>query len=112
MAEPEYTKLYYSIGEVAEMLNVNTSLIRYWEKEFSAIRPKKNRRGNRLFTVKDIETLKYIYHLVKVDGHTLEGVKKLLKAREGKKDGKYHTLQTLERLKSFLTELRDELDKA
>ena len=73
-----FNKLYYSIGEVAELLGVNASLIRFWEKEFDAIKPKKNAKGNRKFTPKDIETLKRIYDLVKVKGYTLEGAKKEL----------------------------------
>ena len=75
------TKLYYSIGEVADMFNVNTSLIRFWEKEFVIIQPKKNRKGNRLFTPKDIETFNKIYHLVKTEGYTIEGAKKALKIK-------------------------------
>jgi DNA-binding transcriptional MerR regulator len=75
------TKLYYSIGEVADMFNVNTSLIRFWEKEFGIIQPKKNRKGNRLFTPKDIETFNKIYHLVKTEGYTIEGAKKALKVK-------------------------------
>ena len=76
------TKLYYTIGEVSSMFNVNTSLIRFWEKEFQVISPKKNRKGNRLFTIKDIEYINKIYHLVKIKGFTLEGAKNSLKAKE------------------------------
>lgn len=75
----ELTKLYYSIGEVAQMFDVNTSLIRFWEKEFPTIKPKKNKKGNRLFSPKSILELQKIYQLVKVNGHTLEGAKKALK---------------------------------
>ena len=77
----EISKLYYSIGEVAEMFDVNPSLIRFWEKEFSAIKPKKNKKGNRLFTAKDIDNLKRIYQLVKIEGYTLEGAKTQLKSK-------------------------------
>lgn len=73
------TKLYYSIGEVAEMFDVKTSLIRFWEKEFTQLKPKKNKKGNRLFTVKDIEKLNYIFILVKEQGFTLDGAKNQLK---------------------------------
>ncbi len=76
------TKLYYTIGEVSTMFNVNTSLIRFWEKEFQVISPKKNRKGNRLFTIRDIENINKIYHLVKIKGFTLEGAKNSLKAKE------------------------------
>jgi len=75
------TKLYYSIGEVADMFQVNTSLIRFWEKEFSIIQPKKSKKGNRMFTVKDIENFNKIYNLVKTNGYTLEGAKKALKEK-------------------------------
>lgn len=75
------TKLYYTIGEVADMFSVNASLIRFWEKEFGIIQPKKNRKGNRLFTPKDIETFNKIYQLVKSEGYTIEGAKKALKLK-------------------------------
>lgn len=75
----ELTKLYYSIGEVAQMFDVNTSLIRFWEKEFSSIKPKKNKKGNRLFSPESVIEIQKIYQLVKIDGHTLEGAKKALK---------------------------------
>lgn len=79
--ESELTKLYYSIGDVAKMFDVNTSLIRFWEKEFPSVQPKKNKKGNRLFSPKNIMELQRIYHLVKVEGHTLEGAKKALKTK-------------------------------
>ncbi len=79
--EKELKKLYYSIGEVAKMFDVNSSLIRFWEKEFSIIKPKKNKKGNRLFTPKDISNFNKIYHLVKVEGHTLEGARNALKRK-------------------------------
>lgn len=91
------------------MFEVNTSLIRFWENEFDILKPKKNKKGNRLFTQKDVDNLKIIYHLVKERGFTLDGAKK--KLRQNKED----TIQTeeiVERLKeirSFLVELRDNL---
>jgi len=77
--ETEIVKLFYSMGEVAEMFDVNASLIRFWEKEFDIIKPKKNKKGNRLFTPADIDNFKVIYNLVKEQGLTLEGAKKYLK---------------------------------
>ena len=71
-------KLFYSMGEVAEMFDVNASLIRHWESQFSVIRPKRNKKGNRLFSPQDVENLKLIYHLVKERGMTLEGAKNCL----------------------------------
>lgn len=81
MSEPKKIsrKLYYSIGEVAKIYNVNTSLIRFWEKEFDIIKPKKNKKGNRLFTPKDLDNFNKIYELVKIEGFTLDGAKKALK---------------------------------
>lgn len=107
--EKPITKLYYSIGEVAKMFDVNTSLIRFWEKEFDILKPKKNKKGNRLFTQKDVDNLKVIYHLVKERGFTLDGAKK--KLRENK-DDTIQNEQIVERLKEirgFLVELRDNL---
>src|SRR3989344_5045779 len=75
-------KLYYSIGEVAKMYNVKNSLIRFWEKEFGVIHQHKNNKGNRLFTKKDLEIFAKIYQLVKVQGYTLEGAKKVLKLKQ------------------------------
>ena len=77
--EKELTKLYYTIGEVADLFSVNTSLIRFWEKEFPFIKPKKNKKGNRLFTPKEIVKIDRIYRLVKEKGYTLEGARKALK---------------------------------
>ena len=73
------TKLYYTIGEVSDMFEVNASLIRFWEKEFGLIQPKKNTKGNRIFTPKDIVNFNKIYQLVKTNGYTLEGAKRALK---------------------------------
>ena len=72
-------KLYYNIGEVAKAFKVNPSLIRFWDKEFDILKPKKNAKGNRKFRQEDIENLKLIYHLVKEKGYTLEGAKSHLK---------------------------------
>ena len=78
----QLSKIYYSIGEVAEFLNVNTSLLRFWEKEFQLEVSKKNKKGNRLFTVKELEKINKIYQLVKIEGYTLDGAKKALKSKE------------------------------
>lgn len=105
------TKLYYTIGEVAEMFQVNTSLVRFWEKEFSVIQPKKNKKGNRLFTPKDIENFNKIYHLVKVNGYTLDGAKKALKSKEsikitGNSDENSDLISKLESIKNRLLQLK------
>lgn len=85
--QPEDLKLYYTIGEVSAMLGVNASLIRFWEKEFPALKPKKNKKGNRLFTKADIQHLKEIYHWVKEQGYTLEGARKKMLAEKKMKSG-------------------------
>lgn len=108
----DLTKLYYSIGEVAEMFNVTTSLIRYWESEFTFLRPKKNRKGDRQFTKKDIQYLERIYHLVKERGFTLEGAKKELRKKPSKatdQKTKPELYYKLKSLKVKLQKLRDSL---
>jgi DNA-binding transcriptional MerR regulator len=79
--EKPTVKLYYSIGEVANLFGVNTSLIRFWEKEFDIIRPTKNKKGNRLFTAEDIENFRKIFALVKGEGYTLQGAKEKLREK-------------------------------
>src|SRR5687767_15538388 len=81
--EKEIEKLYYSIGEVAEIFNVAPSLIRFWESEFDIIKPKKNRKGNRQFTKEDIDNVRTIFHLVKEKGFTLQGAKEMLRNDTG-----------------------------
>lgn len=103
------SKLYYSIGEVSKMFDVNTSLIRFWEKEFSILKPKKNKKGNRLFTQKDVDNLHLIYHLVKEKGYTLEGAKMQLSAKGGTAIDQLEMLKSLKKIKSFLLDLKAEL---
>ncbi|MGY8931530.1 MAG: MerR family transcriptional regulator [Flavobacteriales bacterium] len=105
----ENQKIFYKIGEVAKELNVNVSLIRFWEKEFDILNPKKNKKGNRLFTTKDFSNLKIIYHLVKERGFTLEGAKK--KLRENKEDttDNISIVGHLKEIRKFLVELREQL---
>ncbi|MFK7780920.1 MerR family transcriptional regulator [Psychroserpens sp.] len=102
-------KRYYGIGEVAKAFGVNTSLIRFWEKEFDAIKPKKNAKGNRKFTPEDIKNLQFIYHLVKERGFTLEGAKTHLK--EGKKQtlNNFEIINKLEGIKAQLTKIKSQL---
>ena len=82
--EKEISKKYYTIGEVAKKINVKTSLIRFWENEFETLNPKKNKKGLRKYTHKDITDLEKIYSLVKIQGYTLEGAKKSLKMKKKK----------------------------
>lgn len=102
--EPEIKKLYYSIGEVANIFNVNTSLIRFWEKEFSIIKPSKNKKGNRMFSPEDVENFHLIYHLVKERGLTLKGAKK--KLSENKEDT-IQNFEVIKRLQNIRKELVD-----
>ncbi len=101
--------MFYSMGEVSEMFDVNPSLIRYWESQFDALKPKKNKKGNRLFTPQDVETLKVIYHLVKERGMTLEGAKKSLKQNKGAISRDSELLERLQRVRALLVEVREDL---
>jgi DNA-binding transcriptional MerR regulator len=107
--EKEIEKLYYSIGEVAEIFNVAPSLIRFWESEFEIIKPKKNRKGNRQFTKEDIDSVKTIYHLVKEKGFTLQGAKEMLRNDNGAVKDKMDMIESLRSVRKFLTELREKL---
>ena len=107
--EKEIEKLYYSIGEVAEMFNVAPSLIRFWESEFEIIQPKKNRKGNRQFTKEDINNVRLIYHLVKEKGFTLTGAKEMVKNDSIAIRDKMDMIDSLKRLRRFLIEVRDRL---
>lgn len=107
--EKEIEKLYYSIGEVAEIFNVAPSLIRFWESEFEIIKPKKNRKGNRQFTREDIDNVRTIYHLVKEKGFTLQGAKEMLKNDAQAVKDKMEMIDSLKRVKKFLVELREKL---
>ncbi len=102
-------KLYYSIGEVADAFGVNTSLVRFWEKEFDVLKPKKNAKGNRKFTPEDIKNLELIYHLVKERGFTLEGAKTHLKENKHQTLNKFDLIRKLESIKAQLQDLKDQL---
>jgi DNA-binding transcriptional MerR regulator len=107
--DKEISKLYYSIGEVAKMLEVNPSLIRFWEKSFQLDPPKKNRKGNRLFTMEEIQKLKQIHFLVKEKGFTLAGAREHLWSNKTEENEKSRLIHSLKELKSFLLEIRDSL---
>jgi DNA-binding transcriptional MerR regulator len=102
-------KRYYGIGEVARAFEVNTSLIRFWEKEFDELQPKKNAKGNRKFTPEDIKNLQLIYHLVKERGFTLEGAKTHLKEERKKTLSNFDIIQKLERVKAELIKIKQQL---
>lgn len=107
--EKEIEKLYFSIGEVAEMFNVAPSLIRFWESEFDIIKPKKNRKGNRQFTKEDIDSVRTIFHLVKEKGFTLQGAKEMLRNDVQAVRDKMEMIDSLRKIRGFMVELRDKL---
>jgi DNA-binding transcriptional MerR regulator len=100
----EIEKLYFSIGEVAEMFDVNSSLIRFWEKEFPQLQPRKNNRGNRVYSKKDIELFRKIHHLVKDKGYTLDGAKNALRKKVEPQAGE-SLVNRLLRIRSELTSI-------
>ncbi|MDG1779096.1 MAG: MerR family transcriptional regulator [Flavobacteriaceae bacterium] len=102
-------KLYYNIGEVAKAFGVKTSLIRFWDSEFSILKPKKNAKGNRKFTQEDIKNLKLIYHLVKEQGYTLEGAKTYLKTNKGKSLTNFDIICKLESIKHQLIKIKSQI---
>lgn len=107
--ERDISKLYYTMGEVSAMFDVNSSLIRFYEKEFEVLQPKKNKKGNRLFTAEDIENLKIIFHLIKDKGYTLAGAKDHLKQNMHDVKDSQRVIASLENLKKFLLEVKDQL---
>lgn len=108
--EKEIEKKYYSIGEVAEQFDVATSLIRYWEREFDFLRPKKDKKGNRRFTKEDIAKIRLIYHLVKEKGYTLQGAQEVIKKDVHAVADKAEMVNRLYQIKRFLIQIRDNLN--
>lgn len=102
-------KRYYKIGEVAKAFDVNTSLIRFWENEFDVLKPKKNKKGNRLFTQEDVNNLKLIYHLVKEKGFTLDGAKNKLRENPERISSNYGIILQLEKIKSELLQIKNQI---
>lgn len=107
--EKEITKLYYSIGEVAEMFKVSASMIRFWESKFDILNPKKNKKGDRFFTLRDIENLKLLYHLIKERGFTLEGAKRKLNQNPEDVIENFEIVESLKKIKRFLIEVKEKL---
>ncbi|PCI09246.1 MAG: transcriptional regulator [Flavobacteriaceae bacterium] len=102
-------KRYYKIGEIAKAFGVNNSLIRFWENEFDILKPKKNKKGNRLFTATDLQNLKLIYHLVKEKGYTLDGAKKKMKQNPDGVVNNHEIILHLEKIKQELTNIKNQL---
>lgn len=107
--EHEISKMYYTIGEVSKLFDVNPSLLRFYEKEFDVLQPKKNKKGTRHFTAEDIENLKIILHLTRDKGYTLNGAKDYLKNNMAESKDSQRVINSLENLKKFLIEVRDQL---
>lgn len=107
--EEDIKKQYYTIGEVARELDLTTSLIRFWETEFREVNPKKNRKGNRMYTPRDIETLRKIRYLLKEQKFTIKGAKERIESDPEKLDQEILTKETLLKLQAFLLELRESL---
>ena len=105
----EIKKLYYRIGEVAEMFDVAPSTIRYWESEFEVLRPRKSTKGSRLFTERDIRYLQIIYQLVKVKGYTIQGAKEAMKTKFDKLEENAMMVRTLSDAREFLIDLDKKL---
>ena len=102
-------KRYYKIGEVAKAFGVNASLIRFWDKEFDVLKPKKNNKGNRLFTQEDVKNLQLIYHLVKEKGFTLDGAKNKLKENPEKVINNHNIIARLQAVRAELTTIKNQL---
>ena len=102
-------KRYFKIGEVAKAFDVNASLLRFWENEFDVLRPKKNAKGNRLFTQEDIKNLQLIYHLVKEKGFTLEGAKNKLKEKPEEITSNHDIIVRLDKIKNELLQIKNHL---
>ena len=102
-------KMFYKIGEVADVFGVKPSLIRFWEKEFDVLKPFKNDKGIRYFTEEDMEVFQTIFHLVKEKGHTLESAKKILATRRSAADKQREIYDSLCRIKDFILEIKSEL---
>jgi Predicted transcriptional regulators len=102
-------KIYYSIGEVSRMFDVNASLIRFWEKEFDIIQPHRNKKGNRMFTKEDVDNFHIIYHLVKERGFTLQGAKDKLNENKTDTIDNLEIIKSLTQIKKFLLEIKKDL---
>jgi len=108
MRTDEITKLYYSIGEIAEMFSVSKSLIRFWETEFDLLKPHKNSKGDRRFTQQNIDQFRTIYHLVKERGFTLEGAKREIKNSKDYLAKKLKAIDTLTNVRAALAKMIQE----
>jgi len=113
MEKPDHKpeRIYYSIGEVAKMFKVNTSLIRFWEKEFDIIQPHKNKKGSRYFTPTDVDNFHLIFHLVKERGYTLQGAREKLRDNPQDVQRDFEIVKSLDKIRDFLLSLKKELNQ-
>lgn len=111
MKDSEVKKIYYSISEVASMLNIPASTLRYWEKELSSVNPRRSQGGTRRYTAADINELRIVHRLVKEEGHTIEGVKKIMRSRRNTELNKQEALRRLVAIRSELVGMLDEFDR-
>jgi len=107
--EKKIEKLYYSIGEVSEILDVPVSTVRFWENEFDILTPRKTKKGNRMFTAADLKNLRIIHHLLKEEGMTLMGVKRKLSGKWEETDYKYEISESLRKIRTMLLDMRDSI---
>ena len=107
--EKETEKLFYSIGEVADMLKVPVSTVRFWENEFDILKPRKNKKGNRLFMPEDVRNLRIIHHLLKEKGMTLAGAKKQISEKWQETDYRFEINQSLLNIRDLLLTIRDDI---
>jgi DNA-binding transcriptional MerR regulator len=107
--EKEIEKVYWTIGEVSDMLQVSPSLLRFWEGEIGLVQPRKNRKGDRYYNKKDIELLKLIYHLVKEKGYTLKGARQQLISDRDETEAKFQAIESLKKIRGFLVQIRENL---
>lgn len=107
--EKKIEKLYYSIGEVSEILDVPVSTVRFWENEFDILKPLKNKKGNRMFTAVDLKNLRIIHHLLKEEGMTMMGVKKKLSGKWEETEYKYEISESLRKIRTMLLDMRDSI---
>lgn len=111
MKDEEVKKIYYSISEVASMLNIPASTLRYWEKELSSVNPRRSQGGTRRYTAADINELRVVHRLVKEEGHTIDGVKKIMRSRRNIELNKQEALKRLTVIRNELAAMLDELER-
>lgn len=109
MSDQEVQPLYYSIGEVSEMIGYEPHVLRYWEKEFDVLSPQKDRAGRRRYTEEDVATIEWIRYLLKEEKYTIAGARQAIDRSERKEERRAHVTSQLKRLRGFLEDLRDNL---